>query len=271
MLKVIPDLERAAENRRLAELKSQENPTVAQANAMAEIDQRPQAPGAHSDLAEPAPGEVAVCIPHSWEFTPRLMNASLQILQTFGGKTYYIDGASIANMRNRAVAQIRRERPQPKKMLFVDADMVFRSDSLLRLWRHNVPIAGGLCRQRKHPFGACLWDRIADGWIQLEPEGSGLKGVAATGAAFLLIDLKVFDEIDKTLGPQRYFVDNIENTDLPVGQRVSEDVFFCALARKVGYETAVDMDLKIGHLTMAQIIDDDDHHPTCIFEKGGES
>jgi hypothetical protein len=212
---------------------------------------------------------IHIVVPLSWEMTYKRHNASMVGLRKGNATTTWIQADTIAGMRNEGIKRTRRE--GGKKVLFVDADMTFDIDALERLLSHDVPIVGGLCRQRREPFSATLWRREGKGHFMVPPEGHGLQEYDATGGAFLLVDMSVFDGIDKQVNVEgRYFVDQRDNVALPKEERCSEDIYFCNLVRHCGFPLYVDLSCKIGHLVIGEVIDGDDHEPQFRLEKGAQ-
>jgi hypothetical protein len=229
------------------------------------------------DLAKHAPrdySDVMIATPLSWDHIYK-RNALAQLALDKGGASgQWLDGDAIDEMRNKAIGMAREQ--GKKWLLFTDADMNYPPDALRRLLSHDKKIVGGLCRQRRRPFKMCLWDLLDepgnpdDGYLcfidpktvkpinDAAPWQFGLRKVDATGGAFLLINMEVFDAIDEKMPhiDGSYFLDARQIPGLKPQERVSEDMWFCALARACGYELFVDIDLRIGHYTMAEIIDD---------------
>lgn len=104
-------------------------------------------------------------------------------------------------------------------LLFVDSDMVFEPDDVLKLIEANKDIAGADYNRRKLP-----------------PESSRQGDSVGTG--FMLIKLSIFEFLPE---PWFFFESNSDG-DLVTG----EDFWFCRLAKSKGFE--ISCVGKVGHL-----------------------
>lgn len=218
----------------------------------------PADPPAAVGEAQEHGADTLIVTPLSWDHVYKRHHASMMAVDKPRTGSIWIDGDTIDDMRCKAVS-IARERGF-KWLFFVDADMVVPGDALQVLRQHNKPIVGGLCRQRKEPFRCTTYQLQDDGFLTWwHPAGlTGLTKVDATGAACLLIDMEVFTAIDEKFPvlAGSWFVDARRIPGLKPQEKVSEDLWFCALARAAGYEIYVDLDLIVGHLVMGEIVDD---------------
>ena len=136
-------------------------------------------------------------------------------------------------------------------LLWIDADMSFPRDALLRLLAHRLPIVAGLYFNRRAPFHPQLlrkqpaeraMDDVPMGYVydwrrEVGAGGSGsLLRVDATGAGFLLVERRVFTDIAADDGWWA-----------PFGTG-SDDIWFLRRATAAGYEIFVDTALELGHL-----------------------
>lgn len=126
--------------------------------------------------------------------------------------------------------------------LFIDDDMTFSPDAAARLLAHDLPIVGGLCFNRRHPFMPTLMHVTARGFAYQYTYPEGLVEVDATGAAFLLVKKAVLASVQEKCNKARS-----EGPWTPFNDGTSEDVSFCIRARQLGYKTLVDTTVKIGH------------------------
>jgi SAM-dependent methyltransferase len=158
-------------------------------------------------------------------------------------------GYTVEDARNMIVAGALTLDPKVTHLLFIDDDMVFERDAAERLLAHDVPIIGGLCHNRRHPYMPILMRRwpesvkipgygyIYDWELEVEARGSPVLDVDATGAAFLLVKREVFEDLAARGEPAPF-----KNTG------GGEDVSFCERARAAGYSIKVDTSLDIGHI-----------------------
>lgn len=133
--------------------------------------------------------------------------------------------------------------PAITHILFVDDDMVFAPDALRRLLAHDLPVVGGLCHNRRHPYMPILLHRAETGnkpYLYQYDYPSGLVEVDATGAAFLLAKMEVLEAIEVK------YPTNGEGPFSNLGN--GEDVSFCERAKACGFSTYVDTTVEIGHI-----------------------
>lgn len=123
-------------------------------------------------------------------------------------------------------------------VLWLDSDMVFPKDTLLRLLGHGVPIVAANYAMRQAPILPTALDTDRQPIFASE----GLVDVRACGMGVMLTGIEVFRDIGKpwfALGYNRALDDYS-----------SEDTYFCERARVAGYRIRVDGPLseEIGHL-----------------------
>lgn len=187
---------------------------------------------------------LAVCVPSGDEWKAG-MGMSLALLAVEFARQripgYERQQFAIANVRTSLLAQSRHslvERAligfQATHILFVDSDQVFPADAVHKLAKHGKMIIGANIVTRKLPMLPCatgmdfqkLWTR---------PESTGLQEVVSCGTGLLLVNTKVFAEIDIPWFETYY----VKDSNVYVG----EDVDFCNKARKAGFRIWIDHDL----------------------------
>jgi len=130
-------------------------------------------------------------------------------------------------------------------ILFADSDMVFCADDLKRLLAHNVGICSGLYVTRDGRKENVVYSKIItrrrfpfrSPKLIADNSTSGFAAVAACGFGFCLIQISVVKCM------LRYYKSLFEPF-----KGVGEDISFCIRARRVGYKTFVDRDVKLGHI-----------------------
>ena len=221
--------------------------------------------------------DIFVVIPLSWNMTPREFTSSIEGLRRYYPKvtTVYSDGATIGASRNEGVRCAREA--GARKVLFLDADMAWQGDPLTSLLARRLPVVGALCRGRRRPFPAMLWRAAGrESYERFPPDGDGLIEVDATGGAFLLVDMEVFDKLDAAYPNWPYFVcretlvtqhDPDAHNQAPAQGtfHMSEDIWFCRQVRSLDIPIYVDQSVKVGHLVTCTIIDGPDHEPQALF------
>jgi len=123
-------------------------------------------------------------------------------------------------------------------VLFIDDDIWPDSTySAIKLVESNLPIIGGMCRRRK-----------LGGEFIITPQNlqneRGVTEVKETGCGFLLIDMKVLENMAGQYPIDEYsFFEWSGSTRNPT----SEDISFCRKAYRLGYKIYVDRDVTCGH------------------------
>lgn len=188
---------------------------------------------------------VIIGVPSHHGETPEATQRSLDAMIQYSGqnglrmglaRSY---GSVLPRNRNECVDIALRQ--EVDALLFVDADMVFEKDSLLRLLKLDRDIVSGLCVNRHPPFSPSVKIRNDKGLYGTSPhttEGRFLSGLAGVGMAFTLIKMEVFRKVK-----QPWFAMP------PLGVDVQgEDLYFCEKAIEAGFDICCDTSLIIGHL-----------------------
>jgi GT2 family glycosyltransferase len=195
---------------------------------------------------------VAICIPVYKDLPPVFFDCWTRLWKpraspAFEGEThrFMTIGQTIEAARKVMTIDALNLTPRATHVLWLDSDMVFPPHALQRLLGHNVPIVGGLCHNRRPPYQPILGKKHADdergfGWCYHYPPDA-LFDVDRTGAAFLLVERRVFEDVAEKFGMGEWWT--------PMYDRgYSEDFSFCARAQACGYRIVVDTGLEIGHL-----------------------
>ena len=130
-------------------------------------------------------------------------------------------------------------------ILYADSDMVFSADDLRQLLAHNVGICSGLYVTRDGLNKNVVYKKIITRRrfpyrkpkLIADNETSGFASVSACGFGFCLVKVSVVKCMLK------YYKSLFEPK-----WGVGEDIAFCIRARRVGYKTFVDRDVKLGHI-----------------------
>ncbi len=138
-------------------------------------------------------------------------------------------------------------------VLFIDSDMKFPENALSVLMSRNVDIIGAMYNFRSFPKKSVI--KLDDKYSEeCKSEATGNENeiyatlkdstrpfrCAALGGGFTLIKTDVFRKL-----PQPWFF--FEFSRIP-NKAVGEDVWFCNLARKHGYEVWADPTIEVGHI-----------------------
>ena len=129
----------------------------------------------------------------------------------------------------------------PTHILWLDADMRFPKETLLKLLALKLPIVATNYPTRRSPIIPTA-ENSAEGLLFTGADDTGLIEADRVGMGVMLTEASVFKKL-----PVPWFAVGFNKTS---GEYVGEDVFFCQAARKAGYTVFVDMDLsnEIRHL-----------------------
>lgn len=151
-------------------------------------------------------------------------------------------------------------------VLWLDSDMRFPKDSLLRLLKHGKPIVGVNYSTRGVPAHFVGIKRVAvdseDEGARLVtgPDSTGLEEVEALGFGMVLMRTSVLASMGE---PPWFFFQWLPNEK---HRQVGEDVYFCRKARAAGWKVFADHDLskEIAHVGSFEYRVD--HAQACVEE-----
>lgn len=167
---------------------------------------------------------------------------------------FIIQGSALVMQRNEAVQRMRGD-----WLIFIDDDMTWEPSDIQQLiedaQENDLDMVGGLCFRRGEPYNPTLYMReapTAGRYNFLESWDSDIVEVDATGMAFVLIRLRVFERI--AAWNNELFPSAAERaaSDPPDYFRwyggLGEDLRFCQDAKAAGCRIFVDTRVKIGHV-----------------------
>lgn len=142
----------------------------------------------------------------------------------------------VAVARNNGVA--RAQDVGADAILFLDSDMVFPADVLVRLMARRKAIVGAIYTKRLPPYEILGNTLVPDA----KADEAGLVEMQRLPTGCLLIAMKVFDYLKR---PYFRFGVNEEN-----GAILGEDYAFCDMVRAAGFHIWADLNVSrdIGHL-----------------------
>jgi len=133
-------------------------------------------------------------------------------------------------------------------ILFLDIDHRHHPETIPKLLSHNLPVVSGLSYMRREDFDPCMFRGMINGYHPVkEWEENSLIEVDSVGAACLLLDMKVFDNIEP---PYFAFMAN-PDPGIPFG--IGEDVFLCNKLKQAGYKIYVDTSCPNKHLATIEV------------------
>jgi glycosyltransferase involved in cell wall biosynthesis len=208
--------------------------------------------------------KIAICIPFNGNWLPEWVEKQYLPLMyqptNWCQKIAFLTRVpSISVARNTLVEQALSINAD--YILFVDSDIVMESPSdpnvaLSQLYQimnkstnkddkyyKSGRIVSAIYRaKQKTGFSMAAWMKYQDkGFTPIANWKGNLLTVDVVGMGFCLIDLKIFKEI-----PKPWFVWNEPNG-------ISEDFYFCMLAKQHGYDIHVYSDIKLSHLGMLKV------------------
>lgn len=191
---------------------------------------------------------VAICIPSDDHVHAAFMLSILHLtMHTFtqdeipirGITAQHIGSSILPHSRYTLVKQSARH--GATHLLYLDSDMTFPADTLVRLLRHDKDMVSINAMSRRPPYNLTGWVGPGEQLVTTA-ESTGLVKVWRTGLAVALIKASVFDALDAPYFEQPYLPEKDEFR--------GEDYHFFDQARKAGFELYIDQDLskQVNHL-----------------------
>jgi hypothetical protein len=139
-------------------------------------------------------------------------------------------------------------RAQCDWLLYLDSDMRFPTDTLVRLLAHDRPVVAANYTTRRPPFHPVSVKSLGDPMTRVytEEESEGLEAVAATGMGVMLVQA----DLVRSVKPPRFMMGWVPDDAAHVG----EDLYFCKKLTDAGATIYVDHDLSksVTHLGMVE-------------------
>lgn len=173
-----------------------------------------------------------------------------RLLVPQGTRKDVVYGINNARQLNKMI----RKMPGDAQWLFIlDDDHVFSPDILVRLLRHGVDIVCAMYLQRGEPFDPLVYSGQADGfkrlgWGPIVKHGRGLVPVEGTGNGGMLLSRRVLDAVGDP-----WF--EVGKTQSDLG---GKDLWFAHKARQQGFQTYIDTETRMGHITHCAVWPDVD-------------
>jgi len=142
-----------------------------------------------------------------------------------------IDSSMLVASRQELVARSLREKCT--HILFLDADMIFPADLIIRLVQRDKDFVAVNCTSRMFPVEHIAHDLKGE---RIDSRKRyGLQKVQHVGLAVALIRAEVF----RSMSPPLFMMEWVPDIQAFCG----EDVYFCARAQQEGYDIYIDHDL----------------------------
>jgi hypothetical protein len=191
---------------------------------------------------------IAICIPtHEtmpYQFAMALANMVGFTIHVLGDMvditTHCVVGTYVHKAREQLLHEVMEMGAH--YMLWLDSDHHFPKDALVRLLQHDKPIVGINYSIRGVPpryvaIKRASIDNDDPALCPTRADSTGLESVEAIGFGMVLMKMVVADSLPKD-EPKFFF-----HYDWAEKIHVGEDVYFCRMARKAGWEVLVDHDL----------------------------
>ena len=142
------------------------------------------------------------------------------------------------------------------ELMWIDADVVFEPDDVLRLRGHALPVVAGVYAKRGAK--ALAFEPLPETTALTFGAGGGLHDVRYVGAGFVLARRAVFADIERTFALPTcnaqfgsptvpYFLPMVV-ADAGGHRYLGEDYAFCERARQAGHDAMVDTAIRLGHV-----------------------
>lgn len=166
-------------------------------------------------------------------------------------KIHYYNGDSLVTRARNATVAAFLDMEDVDYLMFVDSDIHFHRWQIKRLREHNKDIVGGIYLKKKLPYTPVCNNKIGvDGELSIMRE---------IGTGFMMIRRNVFEEMMKAFPERKYKPYNHERPsehyynffdvgiDEDNGYYLSEDYYFCKLARELGFKVHLDESILVEH------------------------
>lgn len=182
--------------------------------------------------------KILICVP-SMDYVAAGFAQSLAMLQKGGNETaiMFQVGSLVYEARNKlAKKAIELETDYT---MWLDSDMVFEPDTMIRLLEHNKPFISGAYFRRSPPYSLVAFEEVdAENrkWkdLALPSEVTKCGGV---GFGCVLVKTEVLFNVAAKYGTWFEPMNNF-----------GEDLSFCYRARKCGYDLYIDPSITCGHI-----------------------
>lgn len=188
--------------------------------------------------------------------TMRSLMTDLTTLSVRGDQWCIYDecgNALIADARALMVSQFLES--ECDTLVFIDSDVAWEKDALIKLIDHPVDMVAGIYPQRKDPIDYCVrWDTSKKDLIA-DPI-TGLLEVLGVPAGFMKLSRAQLEKMTDHYSDTEFYVENAPNkkvwalfADYRIGKfKMGEDYAFCRRWTDIGGKVWVDPEIKMGHV-----------------------
>ena len=166
-------------------------------------------------------------------------------------KIHYYNGDSLVTRARNATVATFLDMPEVDYLMFIDSDIHFSRWQIQRLRQHNKGIVGGVYLKKKLPYQPVCNNKMGE-------EGN-LTIMREIGTGFMMIRRDVLEKMKEAFPERKYKPysherqsENYYNffdvgVDDENGYYLSEDYYFCKLARELGYNIYLDQEILVQH------------------------
>src|ERR1051325_8664859 len=188
--------------------------------------------------------EVCICVPHGdmvpWSFANDLARMLQYTTRAYPSITVHMlfCGGSLIPKQRTPLPRAAIELPTVTHILWLDSDMRFPNDTLVRLLKRALPAVCASYTERQAPFRPVAFADPKDFTKRVWPtkDSSGLVKIAACGLGCLLVHVDVAEAWGEPWFAVAY--------NVPNGTFMGEDIYFCL---KMGNVTDLYLDQDLTH------------------------
>lgn len=182
--------------------------------------------------------KILICVP-CMDMVASGFAQSLAMLQKGGNETaiMFECGSLIYDARNKLAKQAIKM--QADYTMWLDSDMIFKPDTMVRLLAHDVPIVSGAYFRRSPPYHLVAFDKCdteTREWTDLPLPTETVK-CGGVGFGCVLVRTDVLFEV-----AAKY------KTWFEPTNGFGEDLSFCYRARECGFDILLDPTITCGHV-----------------------
>lgn len=171
-------------------------------------------------ICTPSPGEVQATFAYDLGYLMRESGAAFVLSL----------GSQLSSLRSGLVKYAKES--GASHILFLDSDMRFPSNTIVRLLARRKDVVGANCRVRTTAEEVWTGRKAGDKFVT-SVDKSGVEEVDTLGFGVTMLDMRIFEEVDEP-----YFAMPWDGE-----KYVGEDIFFCLTIKKKGFTIWVDHDI----------------------------
>lgn len=228
---------------------------------------------------------VSICTPcagdgkrNFWRALERMRFASLAA--GIDTASFTRGGSVISHNRNLLVQDTFLKAPRATHILWLDDDMYFENDLLVRLLQHKRDIVCANAYRKYEPFvpvvSVMRSKESIFNPIHIRPDDpeAGLKRVTSSGTGCVLEKIEVIKKLDFPWFDTMYVLAPEDDADrfkhIEGHVLIGEDTYHMMKATKAGFKIYCDFSLEVGHISNNYIVTWKDHE-RCINNERNET